>query len=152
MNTFTTYNLTTRTRQRNWYIVDARDQILGRLAARIATKLRGKDKPEFTPHVDSGDFVVVINADKIKTTGNKMDQKIYYRHSGYPGGLKQSSLRTMLQHKPERALYYAVKGMLPKNRLARAQMKKLKVYAGSEHPHQAQQPEPLQVETQGVRR
>jgi large subunit ribosomal protein L13 len=125
-------------------VVDAEGEILGRLATRIASVLRGKDKPEFTPHVDSGDFVVVVNADKIKTTGRKLDKKIYYRHTGYPGGLKETSLRTLLQHKPERAIYYAVKGMLPKNRLGRAQIKKLKVYAGPEHPHQAQQPQTLQ--------
>ena len=145
MKTFSTYTLPPATRQRSWRVVDAEGEILGRLAARIASVLRGKDKPEFTPHVDSGDFVVVVNADKIKTTGRKLDKKIYYRHSGYPGGLKEISLRTLLQHKPERAIYYAVKGMLPKNRLGRAQMKKLKVYAGPEHPHSAQQPATLEV-------
>jgi large subunit ribosomal protein L13 len=144
MKSFRTYNLTPETRKRNWHVVDAEGEILGRLATRIASILRGKDKPEFTPHVDSGDFVIVVNADKIKTTGRKLDKKIYYRHTGYPGGLKETSLRTLLQHKPERAVYYAVKGMLPKNRLGKAQMKKLKVYAGSEHPHQAQQPRTLQ--------
>lgn len=144
MRTFSTYTLTPQTRQRSWHVVDAEGEILGRLATRIASVLRGKDKPEFTPHVDSGDFVVVVNADKIKTTGRKLDKKIYYRHTGYPGGLKETSLRTLLQHKPERAIYYAVKGMLPKNRLGRAQIKKLKVYAGPEHPHQAQQPQTLQ--------
>jgi len=144
MKSFRTYNLTPETRKRNWHVVDAEGEILGRLATRIAAILRGKDKPEFTPHVDSGDFVIVVNADKIKTTGRKLDKKIYYRHTGYPGGLKETSLRTLLQHKPERAVYYAVKGMLPKNRLGKAQIKKLKVYAGSEHPHQAQQPRTLQ--------
>ena len=144
MKSFRTYNLTPETRKRNWHVVDAEGEILGRLATRIAAILRGKDKPEFTPHVDSGDFVIVVNADKIKTTGRKLDKKIYYRHTGYPGGLKETSLRTLLQHKPERSVYYAVKGMLPKNRLGKAQMKKLKVYAGSEHPHQAQQPRTLQ--------
>ncbi len=145
MKTFSTYNLTPETRQRNWHVVDAEGEILGRLATRIASILRGKDKPEFTPHVDCGDFVVVVNADKIKTTGRKLDKKMYYRHTGYPGGLKETSLRALLQHKPERAIHYAVKGMLPKNRLGRAQMKKLKVYAGPEHPHQAQQPQTLQT-------
>ncbi len=145
MKTFSTYNLTPQTRQRNWHVVDAEGEILGRLATRIASILRGKDKPEFTPHVDCGDFVVVINADKIKATGRKLDKKIYYRHTGHPGGLKETSLRTLLQYKPERAIYYAVKGMLPKNRLGRAQIKKLKVYAGSEHPHEAQQPKPLET-------
>ncbi|MCF8031423.1 MAG: 50S ribosomal protein L13 [Desulfohalobiaceae bacterium] len=144
MKSFRTYNLTPETRKRNWHVVDAEGEILGRLATRIAAILRGKDKPEFTPHVDSGDFVIVVNADKIKTTGRKLDKKIYYRHTGYPGGLKETSLRTLLQHKPERAIYYAVKGMLPKNKLSKAQLKKLKVYAGSEHPHQAQQPRTLQ--------
>ena len=144
MKSFRTYNLTPETRKRNWHVVDAEGEILGRLATRIASILRGKDKPEFTPHVDSGDFVIVVNADKIKTTGRKLDKKIYYRHTGYPGRLKETSLLSLLQHKPERAVYYAVKGMLPKNRLGKAQMKKLKVYAGSEHPHQAQQPRTLQ--------
>ncbi len=145
MNTFKTYNLNTEERQRNWYVVDASDQRLGRLSTIIAQKLRGKDKPEFTPHVDSGDFIVVVNAEKIQTTGKKMDKKKYYRHTDYPGGLKESSLRKLLNTKPERVIYYAVKGMLPKTRLGRAQLKKLKVYSGPEHPHQAQEPEPLEI-------
>ena len=145
MNSFATYNLTPQTRQRHWYMVDAEGEVLGRLASRIASILRGKEKPEFTPHVDSGDFVVVVNAERIKTTGRKMDNKIYYRHTGYPGGLKGMSLRNLLQHKPERALYYAVWGMMPKNRLSRAQMKKLKIYSGPQHPHQAQQPQQLRI-------
>ena len=145
MNTFKTYNLNTEERQRNWYVVDASDQRLGRLSTIIAQKLRGKDKPEFTPHVDSGDFIVVVNAEKIQTTGQKMDKKKYYRHTDYPGGLKESSLRKLLNTKPERVIYYAVKGMLPKTRLGRAQLKKLKVYSGPEHPHQAQEPEPLEI-------
>jgi len=145
MNTFKTYNLNTEERQRNWYVVDASDQRLGRLSTIIAQKLRGKDKPEFTPHVDGGDFIVVVNAEKIQTTGKKLDNKKYYRHTDYPGGLKESSLRKLLNTKPERVIYYAVKGMLPKTRLGRAQLKKLKVYSGPEHPHQAQEPEPLEI-------
>ncbi len=145
MNTFKTYNLKKEETKPNWYLVDASDQTLGRISTIIATKLRGKDKPEFTPHVDSGDFIVVVNAEKIQTTGQKMDKKIYYRHTDYPGGLKETSLRKLLSTKPERAIYYAVKGMLPKTRLGRAQLKKLKVYAGPDHPHEAQQPETLEI-------
>jgi len=146
MTTFKTFNLNEEERQRNWYVVDASDQRLGRLSTVIAKKLRGKDKPEFTPHVDSGDFIIVVNAEKIQTTGKKLDDKKYYRHTDYPGGLKETSLRKLLSTKPERAIYYAVKGMLPKTRLGRAQLKKLKVYSGPEHPHQAQEPEPLEVQ------
>lgn len=131
---------------RRWYLVDARGQILGRLASRIATLLRGKHKPQFTPHLDTGDFVVVVNAAQVRLTGRKLDQKIYYRHSGYMGGLKETSARTMLQKKPEEVLRLAVKGMLPRNSLGRQQLKKLKIYAGAEHPHQAQQPVPLKWE------
>lgn len=126
-----------------WYMVDAADQNLGRLATRIARALLGKDKPEFTPGVDTGDFVVVVNAEKVATTGNKLDDKVYYRHSGYPGGLKRITLRQQLAKHPDRVLRAAVWGMLPHNRLGRRLIKKLKVYAGPEHPHAAQQPQPL---------
>ena len=124
---------------RRWYVVDADGRTLGRLATVIADTLRGKNKPEYTPHVDTGDFVVVV-------TGNKLDQKRYYRHSGYPGGLRSRTLREQLDRRPTEVLRTAVKGMLPKNRLARQQINKLKIYAGPEHPHQAQAPEPLKVE------
>ena len=126
--------------ERNWLIVDAKDQRLGRLATRIADNLRGKPKPVYTPHIDTGDFVVVVNAARIAVTGRKMDNKIYYRHTGYPGGLKQRTLAEMMDKKPEEVLRLAVKGMLPKNRLGRAQLRKLKIYAGPEHPHEAQNP------------
>jgi len=131
--------------ERNWLIVDAKDQRLGRLATRIADNLRGKTKPVYTPHIDTGDFVVVINASRIAVTGRKMDNKIYYRHTGYPGGLKQRTLAEMMKKKPEEVIRLAVKGMLPKNRLGRAQLKKLKIYAGPEHPHAAQNPEEMQL-------
>jgi large subunit ribosomal protein L13 len=129
--------------QRSWFVVDAADQVLGRLATRIASVLRGKHKPTFTPHVDCGDFVVVVNADKIKLTGRKLDQKHYHRYSGYPGGLQSRSARQVLNTHPERVLQAAVKRMLPKNRLARDMYSKLKVYAGDEHPHAAQKPQPF---------
>jgi len=129
--------------QRRWYLVDAEGETLGRLAVRIADTLRGKRKPEYTPHVDTGDFVVVVNAEKIRVTGNKLDQKIYYRHSGYPGGLRSRTLREQLDRRPTEVIRTAVKGMLPRNRLARQQITKLKVYAGPEHPHEAQAPTPL---------
>jgi large subunit ribosomal protein L13 len=132
--------------ERRWYVVDAEGQTLGRLATRIADTLRGKDKPEYTPHVDTGDFVVVVNAEKVAVTGQKLDKKIYYRHSGYPGGLRQRTLREQLDRQPAEVLRKAVKGMLPRNRLARQQLTKLKVYAGPEHPHTAQAPEPLRLE------
>ena len=132
---------------RRWYVVDAEGQTLGRLATRIADTLRGKGKVEYTPHVDTGDFVVVVNAEKIRVTGNKLDQKRYYRHSGYPGGLRSRTLRDQLDRRPEEVLRRAVKGMLPKNRLAHRQITKLKIYAGPEHPHAAQSPEPLQFES-----
>jgi large subunit ribosomal protein L13 len=131
---------------RDWYLVDAEGQTLGRLATRIADTLRGKGKPQYTPHVDTGDFVVVVNADKIHVTGNKLDQKRYYRHSGYPGGLRSRTLREQLDRRPTEVLRIAVKGMLPKNRLARQQINKLKIYAGPEHPHEAQAPKPLKLE------
>ncbi len=130
---------------REWYIVDAQGQTLGRLASRIATILKGKHKPIYTPHLDCGDFVIVLNADKVRVTGRKMDQKFYYRYSGYPGGLSQISLRDQLARHPERVLQAAIRGMLPKNKLGRKMIKKLKVYAGDEHPHQAQQPKPLEL-------
>jgi large subunit ribosomal protein L13 len=129
---------------RKWHLVDADGQTLGRLASRIATILRGKDKPIYTPHLDCGDYVVVVNAEKIHVTGKKLDEKMYYRHSGYPGGLKAFTLREMLERTPERVLTLAVKRMLPKNKLGRRMLKKLKVYAGPEHPHGAQNPEALE--------
>jgi large subunit ribosomal protein L13 len=128
---------------RDWYLVDAEGQILGRLATQIADRLRGKGKPGYTPHVDTGDFVVVVNADKIAVTGNKLDDKMYYRHSGYPGGLKQRTLREQLERRPTEVIRKAVKGMLPKNKLANQQITKLKIYVGPEHPHQAQAPKPF---------
>ncbi len=128
---------------REWVVVDAKDQVLGRLAADVAAILRGKTKPEYTPHTDVGDFVVVINADKVKLTGNKMDQKVYYKHSGYTGGIKATPVKDMLEKTPEDVIKNAVKGMLPKNSLGREQFKKLKVYAGDQHPHEAQQPKGL---------
>jgi large subunit ribosomal protein L13 len=131
--------------QRDWLVVDAQDKVLGRLATAIATRLRGKHKPEFTPHADTGDFVVVVNAEKIRVTGNKMVEKVYHRHSGYPGGIKETALKDVLAKHPERVITMAVKGMLPRNSLGRALLKKLKVYAGPEHPHAAQKPQPLDV-------
>jgi len=131
--------------QRDWYVVDARGQTLGRLASEIARIVRGKHKPIYSPSVDVGDYVIVINAEKVLVTGRKLDQKMYHRHSGYPGGLKQVSLRRMLEEHPTRVVEHAVRGMLPKNRLGRKMAKKLKVYAGPEHPHEAQQPEPLEL-------
>ncbi|MCL4472354.1 MAG: 50S ribosomal protein L13 [Actinobacteria bacterium] len=131
--------------ERNWLIVDAKDQRLGRLATRIADNLRGKTKPTYTPNIDTGDFVVVVNAERIAVTGRKMDNKIYYRHTGYPGGLKQRTLSEMLAKKPEEVLRLAVKGMLPKNRLGRAQLRKLKIYVGPDHPHAAQNPEEMKL-------
>ncbi|MDR1124464.1 MAG: 50S ribosomal protein L13 [Deltaproteobacteria bacterium] len=129
--------------KREWYVVDAENKILGRLASQIAHRLRGKHKPEFAPHMDNGDFIVVVNCEKIAVTGKKMSDKMYYRHTGYPGGLKETALDKMLASKPEFVLMNAVRGMLPKNRLGRAMLKKLKVYAGTEHPHTAQQPKNL---------
>ena len=131
--------------KRRWCLVDAEGKTLGRLASRVAAILKGKHKPIYTPHADMGDYVIVINADKIHVTGRKMLQKMYYRHSGYPGGLKSINLRDLLQRHPTRAVEYAVKGMLPKNRLGRRMFKKLKVYAGSDHPHQAQKPQVLEL-------
>ena len=131
---------------REWYLVDAEGKTLGRLATQIADTLRGKRKPQYTPHVDTGDFVIVVNAEKIAVTGNKRDQKMYHRHSGYPGGLKSRTLREQLDRRPTEVIRIAVRGMLPKNRLARQQLTKLKVYAGPEHPHVSQNPRPLILE------
>lgn len=132
--------------ERAWVLIDAEDQILGRIATQAAHILRGKHKPQYTPHVDTGDFVVIINADKIRLSGNKALQKTYYRHSGYPGGLKAESFEHAMEKHPERVIEHAIKGMLPKNTLGRAQGKKLKVYAGAEHPHTAQKPRKLELE------
>jgi large subunit ribosomal protein L13 len=140
-----TFTAKTAEIEREWYVVDAEGQTLGRLASRIAPIIRGKHKPIYTPHLDCGDYVIVINADKVRVTGQKMEQKFYYRHSGYPGGLKSISLRDQLATYPERVLQSAVKGMLPKNKLGRRMIKKLKVYAGDSHPHEAQQPKPLEL-------
>lgn len=126
-----------------WYIVDAENQVLGRLASEVAKILRGKHKPFYTPHVDTGDYVIIINADKVVLTGNKWSQKVYYWHTGYPGGLRQTTAEKLRQRRPERIIEYAVRGMLPKTKLGRAMLRKLKVYAADTHPHRAQQPEPL---------
>jgi len=142
-----TYVANPLTRERNWLIVDADGQTLGRLSTQIADALRGKRKPEYTPHVDTGDFVVVINCEKIVVTGSKRTQKRYYRHSGYPGGLRSRTFDEMIERRPEEVIRHAVKGMLPRNRLARKQLTKLKVYAGPEHPHQAQMPKPMEILT-----
>ena len=130
---------------RRWYVVDARGKVLGRLATRVAMVLRGKQKPQFTPHVDTGDFVIIVNAQKVLLTGKKLRQKIYYRSSGYPGGLKATTAGTMLKTHPERVIQHAVRGMLPKTKLGDALYRKLKVYAGEKHPHEAQKPVPLEV-------
>ena len=140
-----TFVATPANRERNWVVVDATGQTLGRLATQIADALRGKRKPEYTPHCDVGDFVIVVNAERIAVTGNKREDKKYYRHSGYPGGIKERTLNDMLERRPEEVIRLAVKGMLPRNRLARQQLRKLKVYAGPEHPHQAQQPVPYEI-------
>jgi large subunit ribosomal protein L13 len=131
--------------QNTWYVVDATDVVLGRLASQVATLLRGKHKPTFAPHVDGGDFVIVINADKVALSGNKRETKMAYRHSGYPGGLRSVSYGELLDKNPEQAVEKAVRGMLPKNTLGREQLKKLKVYRGAEHPHAAQQPQPFEI-------
>jgi large subunit ribosomal protein L13 len=140
-----TFVATPANRERNWLVVDANGQTLGRLATQIADTLRGKRKPEYTPHCDVGDFVVVVNAEKVAVTGNKRQEKRYYRHSGYPGGLRSRSFEEMIERRPEEVLRLAVKGMLPRNRLGRQQLRKLKIYAGPEHPHQAQQPAAMEV-------
>lgn len=131
--------------KRDWFVVDATDKVLGRLATEIARRLRGKHKPEYTPHVDTGDYIVVVNVEKLRVTGNKAEQKIYYRHSGYPGGIYSDTFAKLQQRAPARVLEKAVKGMLPKGPLGYAMIKKLKVYAGAEHPHLAQQPKPLEI-------
>lgn len=131
--------------ERKWYLVDATDLVLGRLSTEVAAILRGKHKPTFTPHVDCGDYVIIVNAEKIALTGNKLQDKMYYRHSGYPGGLKQRNAKTLLDNQPEKILEKAIRGMLPKNKLGAAMYRKLFVYAGPEHPHQAQKPELLNI-------
>jgi large subunit ribosomal protein L13 len=138
-----TYVATPSTREREWLVADASGKTLGRLATQIADALRGKRKPEYTPHIDTGDFVIVVNAEKIKVTGNKLKGKVYRRHSGYPGGLRTRTLEEMLERRPEEVIRLAVKGMLPRNRLGRQQLRKLKVYAGPDHPHEAQKPKPI---------
>jgi large subunit ribosomal protein L13 len=140
-----TYVATPASRERNWLVVDATGQTLGRLATQIADALRGKRKPEYTPHVDVGDFVIVVNAERISVSGNKRAEKRYYRHSGYPGGLRSVGYVELLEKNPERAVEKAVRGMIPKTTLGRQQLSKLKVYAGPEHPHAAQQPQPFQI-------
>jgi large subunit ribosomal protein L13 len=141
-----TYVATPANREREWLVVDATGKTLGRLATHLADILRGKRKPEYTPHCDVGDFVIVVNAEKIVVTGKKREEKRYYRHSGYPGGLRSRTFNEMLDRRPEEIIRLAVKGMLPRNRLARAQLRKLKVYAGPDHPHEAQQPKPLEID------
>ena len=140
-----TFSAKPETVQRDWYVVDAADKTLGRLASEIAIRLRGKHKPEFTPHVDTGDYIVVINAEKVRVTGNKGSDKIYYSHTGFPGGIKSISFDKLIEKAPERTIQSAVKGMLPRGPLGRAMFKKLKVYAGQEHPHTAQQPKELAI-------
>ena len=140
-----TYSAKPETVERDWYIVDAENKTLGRLSTEIARRLRGKHKPEYTPHVDTGDYIIVINAEKIYVSGNKRTDKMYHHHTGYPGGLKSISFDKLIEKAPERVIESAVKGMLPKNPLGRAMYKKMKVYAGSEHPHTAQQPKTLEV-------
>jgi len=140
-----TYTARAEDIEREWFLVNAEGKTLGRLASEIAQVLRGKHKPIYTPHLDCGDFVIVVNAEKVRVTGRKLDQKMYYRHTGYPGGIKSISLRNQLQKHPKRVLKAAVRGMLPKNRLGRKMFKKLKVYAGNSHPHQAQQPKVLEL-------
>jgi large subunit ribosomal protein L13 len=141
-----TFVANSETRQRDWYVVDAEGRTLGRLATRIADTLRGKHKPEYTPHVDTGDFVIVVNAEKIAVTGNKLRDKRYWRHSGHPGGIRSRTLGEMLDQRPEEVIRKAVRGMLPRNRLARKQLTKLKIYAGPDHPHAAQQPTEMEVD------
>lgn len=136
-----TFSAKPQTAENNWLLVDAEGQTLGRMAAEIATRLRGKHKPEYTPHVDTGDYVVVVNADKVQVTGKKAKDKMYYAHSGFPGGLKEASFEKMMEKAPERVIRLAVKGMLPRTPLGRAMFRKLKVYPGAEHPHSAQQPQ-----------
>jgi large subunit ribosomal protein L13 len=141
-----TYTANTNDRDRRWYVIDAEGKTLGRLSTQIADLLRGKRKPTFTPHVDTGDFVIVINAEKVSVTGSKRTEKLYHRHSGYPGGLKTRTFEEMIERKPEDVIRLAVKGMLPRNRLSRRQITKLKIYAGPNHPHAAQAPETLEID------
>ncbi len=143
-----TYSAKPESVVRDWYIIDAADKTLGRMAVEVANRLRGKHKPEYTPHVDTGDYIVIINAEKVRVTGNKAKGKIYHRHTGYIGGLKSISFEKLIEHAPERTIQSAVKGMLPKGPLGRAMFRKLKVYAGSEHPHTAQQPQELTLSTE----
>lgn len=140
-----TYTAKKETVRHSWYIVDATDKTLGRMATEIADRLRGKHKPEFTPNVDTGDYIVVINAEKVRVTGNKTEDKMYYHHTGYPGGIKSVSFEKLIEKAPEQVIQKAVKGMMPKNKLSRAMLSKLKVYAGNEHPHAAQQPQVLEL-------
>jgi len=140
-----TFSAKPETVVQDWYVVDAEGKTLGRLSTEIARRLRGKHKPEYTPHVDTGDYIVVVNAEKVRVTGNKASDKMYYRHSGYPGGIKSMSFKQLIDRAPERAIETAVKGMLPRNPLGREMYRKLKVYAGTEHPHAAQQPVPLEL-------
>ena len=142
-----TFSAKTETVKRDWYVVDAAGKTLGRLSSELASRLRGKHKPVYTPHVDTGDYLVVINAEKIAVTGKKLTDKLYHRHSGYPGGLKTRTLNDMLERRPEEVIRLAVKGMLPRNRLARKQLTKLKVYAGPDHPHAAQKPQPMETKS-----
>ena len=142
----TTYTAKAGQVQHGWYVVDAQNKVLGRLATQIAMRLRGKHKPEYTPHVDTGDFIVVVNASKLRVTGRKTERKVYYRHTGYPGGLKETNFAKLQSKKPERVLQLAVNGMLPKGPLGYAMLRKLKVYAGDKHPHSAQQPKALEIQ------
>jgi len=141
----TTVSVRAQDVERSWWVIDAEDQVLGRLATEIARRLRGKHKPEYTPHVDTGDYIIVVNAEKVRVTGNKENNKVYWRHSGYPGGIKGTTVAVMRETHPERMIEIAVKGMLPKGPLGRAMFRKLKVYAGVEHPHAAQQPATLEL-------
>lgn len=147
-----TFSLKEREIDRKWFVVDAKNLILGRMASQIANRLRGKYKPEFCPHIDNGDFIVVINCEKIKVTGKKLEEKIYYRHSGWVGGLKETTLRQMLAKHPDRVITLAVRGMLPKNKLGRAMLKRLKVYVGPDHPHIAQNPQSLMLPYEGKKK
>ncbi|MDP0588479.1 MAG: 50S ribosomal protein L13 [Candidatus Endonucleobacter bathymodioli] len=140
-----TFNAKPETVKRDWYVVDAESRTLGRMASQIASRLRGKHKPEYTPHVDTGDYIVVVNAEKVCVTGRKASDKMYHHHTGFPGGLRSVNFKTLIDHKPEMLIELAVKGMLPRNSLGRSMFAKLKVYAGSEHPHAAQQPQKLEI-------
>ena len=140
-----TYSAKPESVKRDWYVVDASGKTLGRLASEVATRLRGKHKPEYTPHVDTGDYIVVINAEKVAVTGKKATDKMYYRHTGYPGGIKEANFGTLINSKPQLVIEKAVKGMMPRNPLGRDMLRKLKVYAGTEHPHTAQQPQQLEI-------